>query len=88
MADKAPPDKNRPPEISPYVVSVLLAGFGLWCLYDGWFNSSPEMAEHLTFNRVGSVVLPAWAAWDFWRVRKREKEVEEHPPPPEPQKGE
>lgn len=73
MADDKERDLNQPPEISPYVVSVLLAGFGLWCLYDGWISTNPEMQKHLTFNRVGSVVLLAWAAWDFWKVRKRAK---------------
>ena len=74
MAGDKPRDTNQPPEISPYVVSVLLAGFGLWCAYDGWISSNPDMQEHLTFNRVGSVVLLAWAAWDFRKVRKRERE--------------
>ncbi|MDF1553311.1 MAG: hypothetical protein P1P84_09635 [Deferrisomatales bacterium] len=73
MAEHKTRDTRQPPEISPYVVSVLLAGFGLWCLYDGWISSNPDMQEHLTFNRVGSVVLLAWAAWDFRKVRKREK---------------
>ena len=41
MADRPSPAERRPPEISPYVVSVLLAGFGLWCFYDGWISSAP-----------------------------------------------
>ena len=73
MADDKTRDTRQPPEISPYVVSVLLAGFGLWCFYDGWITSDPDMQEHLTFNRVGSVLLLAWAVWDFRKVRKREK---------------
>ena len=73
MADDQKPDPHQPPEISPYVVSVLLAGFGLWCAYDGWISTDPDMQEHLTFNRVGSVVLLLWAGWDFRKVRKREK---------------
>lgn len=72
---------NSPPEISPYVVSVLLAGFGLWCFYDGWISSAPEMQEHLTFNRIASAVLLPAAAWDFWRVRKREMATEPEPGP-------
>jgi len=73
MADDKDPSANQPPEISPYVVSVLLAGFGLWCFYDGWITTNPEMQEHLTFNRVASAVLLPWAVWDFWKVRKRAK---------------
>jgi hypothetical protein len=79
MASNKTEARNSPPEISPYVVSVLLAGFGLWCFYDGWISSAPEMKEHLTFNRIASAVLLPAAAWDFWRVRKREKASEPEP---------
>jgi hypothetical protein len=64
---------SKPPEISPYVVSALLAGFGLWCFYDGWISSDPKMQEHLTFNRIASAVLIPWAVWDFFRERRRER---------------
>ena len=74
MAAKKGGETKAPPEISPYVVSVLLAGFGLWCFYDGWLNSSPEMQEHLLFNRILSFVLLPWAVYDFRKVRRREKE--------------
>jgi hypothetical protein len=78
---KQPPP---PPQISPYVFPVLLAGFGLWCLYDGWFSSNPEMQQHLLFNRIASGVLLTWAVVDFIRTRRHEKAVqaEEHPKHP------
>lgn len=66
------PDR-KPPEISPYVFPALLAGFGLWCFYDGWITSSPEMQDHLLFNRIGSGVLLPWALWDFLRQRRRQR---------------
>lgn len=66
--------RPAPPEISPYVLTVLLAGFGLWCLYDGWLNADPKMQEHLLFNRILSVILLPWAAIDFVRMRRRDKE--------------
>jgi hypothetical protein len=47
---------------------------GLWCLYDGWLSTDPEMQEYLLFNRIGSVVLLLWAAVDFCRTRKLEKQ--------------
>lgn len=68
--------ENKPPAlppINPYVFPVLLAGFGLWCFYDGFLSSDPNMQKHLTFNRVASVVLLLWAALDFIRTRKKEK---------------
>ncbi|WP_310601312.1 hypothetical protein [Desulfobulbus sp.] len=65
--------KPAPPQISPYVFPVLLAGLGLWCLYDGWFTTDPEMLKHQLFNRIASGVLLVWAVIDFIRTRKRDK---------------
>ncbi len=67
---KKPP---KPPEISPYVFPVLLAGFGLWCFYDGWLTTNVEMLEHQLFNRVVSGILLPWAGYDFLKVRKYER---------------
>lgn len=74
MAENTPPE---PPQINPYIFPVLLAGFGLWCLYDGFLSPNPDMQKHLTFNRIASVVLLLWAAIDFVRTRKREKAGQE-----------
>ena len=57
-------------QISPYVFTVLLTGFGLWCFYDGWLTTNPEMQEHYLLNRIISAILLPWAAIDYWRVRK------------------
>lgn len=62
-----------PPQISPYVFPVLLAGFGLWCFYDGWITVDPDMLKHQTFNRIASGVLLLWAGLDFIRTRRQEK---------------
>lgn len=67
-------EKPAPPEFGPYFFPAVLAIMGLWCLYDGWFSTDPDMQEHLTFNRIGSVVLLAWAAIDFVRTRRAEKD--------------
>ena len=58
MTETKPP---APPQISPYVFPVLLAGFGLWCFYDGWISVDPDMMKHQTFNRIASGVLLLWA---------------------------
>ena len=47
----------------PLFLPVLLAGLTLWFGYDGWINQDPDMLEHLTFNRVGAVVLFAGAVY-------------------------
>ncbi|MGM0644765.1 MAG: hypothetical protein ACQETC_13410 [Thermodesulfobacteriota bacterium] len=64
---KSPPD---PPAMNPYVFTVLLILFGLWCFYDGWLTNDPEMLEHTLFNRVLSIVLLSWGIYDFYKVRK------------------
>lgn len=59
----------KPPEIGPYFFPAILALMGCWCLYDGWLTTDPEMLEHATFNRIGSIVLLTWALVDFLRTR-------------------
>ncbi len=68
-------DKPEPPEFSPYLFPTILAVMGLWCSYDGWINTDPEMLEHLTFNRAGSVVLLSWAIINFIRTYRSEQTV-------------
>lgn len=61
-------EKIPSPEIGPFVFPALLAIFGLWCAYDGWFSSNPGMQDHLLLNRLGSLILLPWAAVDFFRT--------------------
>ena len=63
---------SAPPPISPYLFPLILAGFGMWCLYDGWISTDVDMQKHLLFNRIASVVLLVWAAADCYRTRKQE----------------
>lgn len=65
--------RPSPPKMSPYVFTILLIGFGLWCFWDGWLTSDPEMLAHATFNRVLSVILLSWGVYDFLKLRKRQK---------------
>ncbi len=69
MSDN-PKKQAAPPEISPYLFPIILAFMGLWCFYDGWLTTDPEMLEHSTFNRVTSGILIPWAIIDFIRTRK------------------
>jgi len=59
--------------MSPYVFTVLLIFFGLWCFYDGWLTTDPEMLEHALFNRVLSLVLLPWGLYDFYKVKKNSR---------------
>jgi hypothetical protein len=59
--------------MSPYVFTLLLLGFGLWCFWDGWLSTDPDMAEYALFNQVLSAVLIPWAVWDFFNVKKKYK---------------
>ena len=73
MSDRKP----APPQISPYLFPAILAGFGLWCAYDGWLTTNPDMLKHQLFNRIAAGVLLLWAVLDTLRTRKREKAAAE-----------
>ncbi len=70
------PEENKPPPISPFLFPILLALFGIWCFYDGWLNTDPDM-EYALFNQVASAILIPWAIIDFIRTRKLEKQYRE-----------
>ena len=69
--------------MNPYIFTVLLAFFGLWCFYDGWLTSDPDMQKHALFNQVLSIILLPWSVYDFFKIRKsrqiKEKESEHDP---------
>jgi hypothetical protein len=65
--------KPAPPQISPYVFPILLLGFGLWCAYDGWLTTDPEMLKHQMFNRIAAGVLLLWGVVDLYRTHKQER---------------
>ena len=66
----------KPPTMNPYIFTVLLACFGLWCFYDGWISIDPAMQEHALFNRVLSAILLPWSFYDFFKIRKTRKKGE------------
>lgn len=65
--------KKAPPTLNPYVFTVLLFLFGIWCFYDGWITTDPEMLKHQTINRVISGILLPWSVYDFFKVRRSYK---------------
>ena len=44
---------------------MILVGFAIWFIYDGWFN--PDM-EWIQFNRVGAVVTTVLGTWSTVRA--------------------
>jgi hypothetical protein len=70
-------NQKQPPMIGPYFLSVLLFALGLWCVYDGWFTTNPEMYRHEDFNRVMSVVFIGWSIYDFVQTRRMKKSQKE-----------
>jgi len=70
-------NKPAPPQMSPYVFTILLIGFGLWCFWDGWLTSDIKMLKHATFNKVLSVILLFWGVYDFFKIRKRQKNMKQ-----------
>ena len=54
---------------NPFFLPVILIGFAIWFVYDGWFN--PEM-EWIKFNRVGAAVTSLLGAYFTYRaIRER-----------------
>jgi len=67
--------KPAPPRMNPYILTILLFGFGAWCFKDGFMNPDPDY-EHKLFNQVLSVVFLAWGAYDFYKLKKNKKKDE------------
>lgn len=66
-------NKISPFVMNPYIFTILLLGFGLWCFWDGWITKDPEMLKHANFNRVLSAILLPWSIYDFFKLRKKQK---------------
>lgn len=70
--EKKQPPQQQPPTLGPYFLSVFLFALGLWCVYDGWFTTDPEMFRHMDFNRIMAVIFIPIAIFDFIRTRRIE----------------
>jgi hypothetical protein len=65
--------QQQPPAFGPYFISSALLALGLWCVYDGWFTTDPEMFRHMNMNRVAAMILLPFAIYDLIHTRKFEK---------------
>jgi len=64
-------DEPRNPFDNPYFLPILIAGFSLWCGWDGFISEKFENdAFDLWFNRIAFLVLGALAAWLTLRARR------------------
>jgi hypothetical protein len=56
---------------NPFFLPVILIGFAIWFIYDGWFN--PDM-EWIKFNRSGAAVTTILGAYYTWKaIRERRR---------------
>jgi hypothetical protein len=64
-------DEPRNPFDNPYFLPVLLAGFALWCGWDGFVSDKfADRPSTLLFNRVMFLLLGAISAWMTLRARR------------------
>lgn len=63
-------NKSQPPAIGPFFFPTLLFFFGLWCVYDGWFNTDPHMLRYQLLNRIMSAVFLGWSTYDMIQTRR------------------
>ena len=64
-------DEPRNPFDNPYFLPVLLAGFALWCGWDGFISDKfLDRPNTLWFNRIAFLVLGSIAAWMTARARR------------------
>jgi hypothetical protein len=70
QADAEDDDEIAPtPFDNPFFLPVILIGFAIWFIYDGWFN--PDM-EWIKFNRGGAAVTTILGAYYTWKaIRER-----------------
>lgn len=64
-------DEPRNPFDNPYFLPVLLAGFALWCGWDGFISDKfLERPGTLWFNRIAFLILGSLAAWLTAKARR------------------
>lgn len=73
MSEEKDKIKQQPPAIGPYFFPVMLGLLGLWCVYDGWVNTAPDMAKYKTFNQIMSIVFLGWTIYDVTSIMKTKK---------------
>ena len=64
-------EEPRNPFDNPYFLPVLLAGFAIWCGWDGFISDKfLERPGTLWFNRIAFLLLGSISAWMTMRARR------------------
>jgi hypothetical protein len=64
-------EEPRNPFDNPYFLPVLLAGFALWCGWDGFISDKfLDRPNTLWFNRIAFLLLGSISAWMTVRARR------------------
>jgi hypothetical protein len=64
-------EEPRNPFDNPYFLPVLLAGFALWCGWDGFLSDKfLERPGTLWFNRIAFLLLGSISGWMTLRARR------------------
>ena len=64
-------EEPRNPFDNPYFLPVLLAGFALWCGWDGFLSDKfLDRPGTLWFNRIAFLLLGSISAWMTLRARR------------------
>jgi hypothetical protein len=64
-------EEPRNPFDNPYVLPVLLAGFALWCGWDGFVSDKfLDRPGTLWFNRIAFLLLGSISGWMTFRARR------------------
>jgi hypothetical protein len=67
-------EEPRNPFDNPYFLPVLLAGFALWCGWDGFVSDKfLDRPGTLWFNRIAFGLLGALAAWLLVKARRESR---------------
>jgi len=63
--DEDDDDEVSTPFDNPFFLPVILVGFAVWFIYDGWFNVDMEWIK---FNRTGALITTVLGAWMTFRA--------------------
>jgi hypothetical protein len=64
-------EEPRNPFDNPYFLPMLLAGFALWCGWDGFLSDKfLERPGTLWFNRIAFLLLGSISGWMTMRARR------------------
>ena len=74
-------EEPRNPFDNPYFLPVLLAGFALWCGWDGFISDKfLDKPGTLWFNRIAFLLLGSISGWMTMRARRESSALKSDAP--------